>query len=169
VTTIIIRAATLDHLDEVEVVLAASYSRFLADAYDEAILTAALPIMVRANPDLLASGRFHVAAARDGAVVGCGGWSPGMPGTGEVEAGIGHIRHFATHPDWCGRGVGRMIYGRCEEQASDQGIRRFTCWSSLNAQAFYAALGFMPVRHREVRLRGTVPFAAMEMTRTIAD
>lgn len=168
-TALAVRAATLDDLDAIEAVLAASYPHFFAAAYDEAILAAALPIMVRANSDLLASGRFHVAAARDGKVVGCGGWSSAMPGTGALEAETGHIRHFATHPDWCGRGVGRLIYARCTAQGREEGVRRFTCWSSLNAEPFYRALGFVPIGHREVHLRGTVPFPAMEMTRTIAD
>lgn len=163
-----IRRAEQDDVGAIETVLAASYSHFFADAYDEAILAAALPIMVGANPDLLASGRFYLATARDSEVVGCGGWSAAVPGKGEVKARTGHIRHFATHPDWCGRGVGRMIYARCEEQALDHGIRQFICWSSVNAQPFYAALGFVPVWRREVLLRGTVPFLAMEMTRIIA-
>ena len=65
---------------------------------------------------------------------------------------LAHIRLFATRPEWLGRGIGRQLYGRCEEEARSSGVRRFECQASLNAEGFYAALGFRSVGRIEVRV-----------------
>lgn len=165
---LVLRTASASDAEGVGRVLSASYTRLFPQAYAPAVLALALPIMTRANPELLASGLYHVVETTDGTTIGCGGWSLADPATRIVEPGGGHIRHFATHPDWLGRGVGRMIYARCEAQARAQGVDRLTCWSTLNGQPFYAALGFAPVRPVEALLAGRVAFPAVEMTRRIA-
>src|SRR4051812_50213023 len=89
----------------------------MATAYAPELLARALPLMVRPNPALLASGTYHVAETDGGAVVGCGGWTRERPGTREVQPGLAHIRHFATRAESAGRGVGRAVYRRREAQA----------------------------------------------------
>jgi N-acetylglutamate synthase-like GNAT family acetyltransferase len=167
-TGLALRMAVPADRDEVGALLATSYTRLFPESYAPEVLAHALPLMTRANPELLTSGLYHVVETDVGIMVGCGGWSLADPATRRTEPGTGHIRHFATHPDWLGRGIGRMIYGRCEAQACAQGVERFTCWSSLNGQAFYAALGFTPVRSVEASLGGRVAFPAIEMTRRLA-
>lgn len=108
--------------------------------------------MTRANPALLRSGRYYVAETAEGTIVGCGGWSQGRPGTNEVEAGLAHIRHFGTHPDWTKRGIGRAIYQSCEDAARAAGFDAFECHSSLNAEKFYHSLGFDRVRFMDIEL-----------------
>lgn len=165
----ILRAASPEDAEAVGALLDASYTRLFPHAYLGDVLALALPMMTRANRELLASGLYHVVETETGQMVGCGGWSLADPATRAVEAGLGHIRHFATHPDWLGRGIGRMIYERCAVQATEQGIVRFTCWSSLNGQPFYAALGFVTARDVDALLGGRVPFPVVEMTRAIGD
>jgi N-acetylglutamate synthase-like GNAT family acetyltransferase len=77
---------------------------------------------------------------------------------------VGHIRHFAIHPSWIGQGVGRSIYSMCEEQARIAGMQRFECYANLNAEGFYAALGFRPVRRIEITMgpRARLPGVLME-------
>jgi GNAT superfamily N-acetyltransferase len=91
-------------------------------------------------------GRGLTAADAALSLVGCGGWNRERPGTGDVEPGTGHLRHFATHPAWTKRGIGRAIYARCEADARAAGIRVLECYASLNAEGFYAALGFERIR-----------------------
>ena len=165
---LILRTACPGDAEAVGALLTASYTRLFPQSYTADVLALALPMMTRANPELLSSGLYHV-AEEAGRMVGCGGWSLADPATRAIEPGTGHIRHFATHPDRLGRGIGRLIYARCEAQARERGIGRFTCWSSLNGQAFYAALGFVPVRPVDALLGGRVPFPAVEMSRTIAE
>jgi len=80
---------------------------------------------------------------------------------------LAHIRHFATHPDWTGRGAGRAIFERCEAEARAAGFTRFTCYSSRNGEPFYAALGFRRVREIEVPMGPELRFPSVLMVREI--
>ncbi|MFH6785891.1 MULTISPECIES: GNAT family N-acetyltransferase [Methylobacterium] len=141
---------------------AATYPILMAPAYETATLSRALPLMVRANPVLLASGSFHVAGV-PGQIVGCGGWTPERPGTGEVEPGLGHIRHFAVHPASGGCGIGRALFEACREQARARGVEAFECYASLNAEPFYRALGFTKLAPRDIAMGDGVQFPAVWM------
>ena len=103
-------------------------------------------------------------------MVGIGGWSRERPGDARIEPGLAHLRHFATHPDWCRRGVGRLIYEVCEARARESGIEVLECCSSLNGEAFYAALGFesferIDVPMGEGRSSGRDPDASPNLSR----
>jgi predicted N-acetyltransferase YhbS len=162
-----VRLATPDDEAAVDRVLAASYPRLSADAYEARALARALPLMTKSNPRLLASGSYFVAQTATGLLVGAGGWTRERPGTAEVEDRLAHIRHFAVDADWNGRGVGRAIYQRCEATARNAGVGRFECYSTLNAEAFYVAVGFKPVRRIDVMLAGTTPLPSLVMTRDL--
>jgi GNAT superfamily N-acetyltransferase len=162
-----VRLAGTDDTDAVSRVLSSSYPILMAAAYDSsALLSEALPLIVRANPKLLRSGNYFVAEADD-EVIGCGGWSLERPGTGEVTDGIGHIRHFATRADRVGRGVGRALYAACEAQARAAGVKVFECYSTLNAQGFYSSLGFAPIGRIDVLLSDSVKLQGVHMRREI--
>ena len=139
----------------------------MATSYDAKLLRLATPIITQANPKLLASGTYHVAEA-DGVIVGCGGWTPERPGTTEKQPGVGHVRHFATIPDRAGQGIGRMIYARCETQARAAGVTVAECYASLNAERFYASLGFATVGPVTIPLGDGVTFPSVLMRRLIA-
>jgi len=142
-----------------------SYALLMRDAYEPALLAAALPLITRANPMLLASGTFFVATDADTGVLGCGGWTRVRPGNGEVQAGLGHIRHFATHPGYTGLGIGRALYAACENQAREAGVERFECYASLNAEGFYASLGFEKLDRISVPVGRDIDFPAILMRR----
>lgn len=164
-----VRIATPGDAARVGELLSASYSELMPSAYDAAALAPVLGAMTRANPALLATGTYFAAETGDGRLVGCGGWTPERPGSGDVSPGLGHIRHFATHPNWIGRGIGRAIYDRCETQARAAGLERFECYASLNAEKFYAALGFTPVRNFEVEMGESLKFPSVLMLRSLSD
>lgn len=145
----------------------ASYGTLMSDAYGRALLERVLPIIARANPKLLASGTYYAVTSPDGAIIGVGGWTRDRPGSGAMVAGLGHIRHFATHPDWVGRGVGRVLVNRCISEARSQHIRRLECNASLNAVDFYLRLGFLDVRAIDVSLGGGLMMPAMLMERIL--
>jgi len=119
--------------------------------------------MTVAQPKLLESGSYYVAESSDGAIIGCGGWTKERPGTSEIRAKVGHIRHFGVHPDWARCGVGKALYARCEIDARDAGITKFECYSSLNGEAFYSALGFRRVAQIEVDMFEGVRFPSVHM------
>lgn len=151
-----VRVATLSDFAGVNALLQASYPILMKPAYDEVLLAPALKLMTRANPALLASGTFYIAEAQDESMVGCGGWTLERPGNDAVEAGLGHIRHFGTHPDWTNLGIGRAIYRLCETDARSARITSFECNASLNAEKFYSALGFESIRRMDCELNSSV-------------
>lgn len=161
-----VRVATPDDHEAISGLFTASYGALMRSAYEAAVLDAALPLMTRANPLLLASGTFFIADAA-GNIVGCGGWTRARPGRGDVESGLGHVRHFATHPDYTGLGVGRALYDACEGQALAASVKRFECYASLNAEGFYSALGFEALARISVPLNDEIRLPAVHMTRVL--
>lgn len=147
--------------------LSASYPDLMSQGYEGAILEALLPTITQANPALLSSGTYYLAESGDGSGAGCGGWTLERPGSGEIVAGLGHIRHFATHPEWIGRGIGRAIYAVCQEQAQSAGVGRFECYATINAEGFYAALGFTKLRQIDVPMGPRLVLPSILMTCSI--
>jgi GNAT superfamily N-acetyltransferase len=158
-----LRVATLEDADAVSSVLGPSYTRLMAAAYPPDLLARTLPAITRANPALLESGRYYLVESESGEPAGCGGWSPDPPGRRDDDPERAHIRHFATHPDWTRRGVGRLLYDRCADDARAAGFTLFEAWASLNGESFYAALGFRPLERIETRMPGGVLFPAIRM------
>lgn len=162
-----LRVATLEDSDAVASVLGPSYAQLMAAAYPPDLLARTLPAITRANPDLLSSGRYYLVESEAGQPAGCGGWSPNPPGRKDEDPERAHIRHFATHPAWTRRGVGRLLYERCASDAGAAGFTLFEAWSSLNGESFYASLGFRPLGLIETSMPGGVKFPAIRMERAI--
>jgi GNAT superfamily N-acetyltransferase len=158
-----LRVARTDDADGVTAVLASAYPQLLGPAYDPAVLALALPKMTAASPRLLASGTYYVQEAPDGQIVACGGWTHAEPGTGKIANSLAHLRHFGTHPDWTGQGLARAIAERCRAGAVAAGVRRLNCFSTLSAEPFYTALGFIAVERIELAMGDGVRFPSVLM------
>ncbi|MFO1091522.1 MAG: GNAT family N-acetyltransferase [Hyphomicrobiales bacterium] len=165
--SLIVRIARPEDAPALDRVFLSSYATLWAPAYDAEVLARALPFVTRANPKLLSSGTFYLCEAPDGGVVGAGGFSLDRPGSGEIASGVAHVRHFATLPEWTGRGVGRALYGRCERDAQARGVEVFECNAALNAVPFYAAMGFDTVGETSVPLGPAVAMRAMVMRKVL--
>jgi GNAT superfamily N-acetyltransferase len=163
----LLRVATPADSDAVASVLRPSYAELMARAYPPELLARTLPLITRANPGLLASGTYYLVLAEDGRAAGCGGWTPHPPGAREANPRRAHIRHYAVHPDFLRRGVGRLLYARCEADARVRGFAAFEAWASLNGEPFYAALGFRPLGRIETPMPGGILFPAVRMERPI--
>jgi N-acetylglutamate synthase-like GNAT family acetyltransferase len=161
--TISIRSALPGDAPAVSALLACCYPRMFRDAYDADVLAAALPLMTKASPVLLASGNYFVAEASDDEVVGCGGWSLERPGTREVVLNEGHIRHFATHPDRLRSGIGRALLVRCIAEAQQQDVTTLFCYSSRVAEPFYRSAGFVTIGPIDVAMPGGIQFPSIHM------
>jgi len=164
---VVLRTASPMDRDAVSILLEISYSHLLRGSYDSNTLELALPYMVKANPMLLASGTYYVAEAEPGTLVGCGGWTPEKPGSGEIVEGEAHIRHFAVHPDWIKRGIGTALLTRCIADTRLVGIHKLHCFSTLNAEPFYRASGFRTIGLIDVRMGPTIAFPTVLMQREI--
>jgi GNAT superfamily N-acetyltransferase len=164
----IVKVACADDAPAVADLLEASYSQLLAGHYPEELLARALPLMTRANVRLLTSGTFFLATAGDGSAVGCGGWTLERPGTGETVHGVAHIRHFATHPGWTGKGVGRALLSRAIREAEAVSATTIEVFSTLNAETFYRAAGFTRLGAIELPFTPQIKFPAVHMARKSA-
>jgi GNAT superfamily N-acetyltransferase len=162
-----IRVATIADNEAVGAVLAASYTNLLSAHYEAEPLARALPHMTQPNPTLLSSGTYYIAESTSGDPAGCGGWTRGRPGSGEIVEREAHIRHVATHPAWAKRGVGAALMARCFAEAKAAGIGALHCFSTLNAVDFYRANGFDVIGPIEVRLTAEVTLPSVHLRRTL--
>ena len=162
-----VRLATIEDADGVTATLEAAFPVLTEKHYDPEVLRRCLPLICRANPSLLQSGTYFVATNIEGTVIGCGGWSSERPGDGMNAPGVAHIRHFATHADWIGRGVGRAIHSCAELQARERGFSVFETYASLNAVGFYRSLRFAEIGTISFRLAAGAEYPSVHMSRAI--
>jgi GNAT superfamily N-acetyltransferase len=160
----LIRVATAGDIAAIDAVLARAYPRLLKADYAPSVLVTALPIIARAQPGLVTSGRYFV-ADEDGRIFGAGGYSRAAPGTGQSRAGLAHVRHVVTDDRAVRRGVGRALLTHVMAQARADGATRMHCISTRTAVPFYQAMGFQVVGPVTVPLAPGIDFPAVEMTR----
>jgi N-acetylglutamate synthase-like GNAT family acetyltransferase len=163
-----LRTATPADFDAVSALLATSYSRLLRARYCRDTLKLALPLMIRANEELLACRTYYLLEDRADHLVGCGGWTIARPESQEIREGEAHIRHFATHPAWVRRGIGRSLIDLCLREARQIGIRKMYCYSTLNGECFYRSCGFDTVMPIDVPMGPNLTFPAVLMVRELA-
>ena len=169
-----LRVARLADLAAVETLLSRSYPRLLAADYAPSVMVLAMPIIARARPELLTSGRYYLAFSGDGQLVGAGGWSTSAPGPSDqperqaVTVATGHIRHLATDPEAVRQGVARAIMRAVFDAARQAGVARMECLSTRTAVPFYAAMGFSSAGSVDVPLRPGIVFPAVQMVCDLA-
>ncbi|NVB42658.1 GNAT family N-acetyltransferase [Pseudenhygromyxa sp. WMMC2535] len=172
-----IRPAQPEDAEAVNRLLERSYGQLLAGFYEPRLLERALPAMVRANPSLLACGTWYLAEdAADGRLLGCGGFTSEAPGGGSSSGRHGHVRHVASDPDALRRGVARAVLERSLAEARARGLSTLEAASTLAAERFHAAMGFVAQRRFDVEIpwRGApggepeiLRFPAVLMTRAL--
>ena len=169
--TLSLRAAWPSDLSAVDLLLGRSYPRLLAADYPPSVMLTALPIITRARPDLLTSGRYYLAFGAGGQLLGAGGWSSAAPGPSdqpEADAGaaaVGHVRHVATDPLALRQGVARAVMHAVFDAAFGAGVERLKCLSTRTAVPFYAAIGFRVLGPVDAPLRAGIVFPAVRMIR----
>jgi N-acetylglutamate synthase-like GNAT family acetyltransferase len=167
-TTLTLRRARPDDLDQVDRLLRASYPRLLKADYPPSVMVLALPLISKARPELLASGRYFIVEGADGAILGAGGWSLSSPLDGRGIEQAAQVRHVATHPDHLRQGIGRAILGEVVVDCLRHGLRWLDCLSTRTAVPFYERLGFRMVQPMDVNLGPGIRFPALRMLRQIS-
>jgi GNAT superfamily N-acetyltransferase len=166
---ITLRLAVPGDLAAVDALLQRSYPRLLAPDYPPSVMVTAVPLIARARPELLASGRYFLAVG-DGKVVGAGGYSLAAPAgrgapEGDQSQGTGHIRHVATDPGLVRRGIGSALLRAVFAAAAQEGVEVFECLSTRTAEAFYATHGFRRIGLLDIPLADGIRFPAIRMVR----
>ena len=121
-----------DHLDAAGLVNA---------LYDEQIARYGYADPAGADPGeyRLPRGLFLV-AYWDGLPVGCGGYR-----TFDAQARCAEIKKMFVRPEWRGRGIGRQVLSRLEDQVAASGFRSVILETGIRngaALALYAAMGY---------------------------
>ncbi len=158
----LVRVAGDQDFQTIHALLKRSYPVLMKPAYAPDVLSAALPLMTQANPDLITSGSYYV-AENGGVIVGCGGWTWTAPGTGAASEGLVPARHFAVDPEHMSNGVGRAIFERCRADALVAGATRIQSLSSLNAEPFYERMGLRRLNLTELPIGEGVGFPVVLM------
>lgn len=161
--TLALRRALPADLAAVDRLMARSFSRLLRADYPPSVWVLAAPRLGRANPALLASGRYWLAHDA-GALVGAGGYELGRAADGGRRA---EVRQLATDPDHLRRGVARAILDRVIAAAAAEGCRRLDTLATRTAVPFYAALGFAVLGERVMGLAPGIAFPVVAMTRAV--
>jgi GNAT superfamily N-acetyltransferase len=149
-----IRKATLDDRPAVERLIEASARSLSRADYSERQIEAAVASVFGVDTDLILDGTYFV-AEREGALVGCGGWSRRRtlfggdryaardPGELDPLTEPAKIRAFFVHPDYARRGVARAILSACEGEARARGFRSLELMATLPGVRLYRACGYV--------------------------
>lgn len=166
--TLTIRRTSRDDLAEIDALFQRSYPALLKGHYPPSLMVTAVPLISRANPRLIASGRYFAVRDAGGAIVGAGGWSGGAQrGGGPAGAGVGQIRHVVTDHRRVREGIGRALMTHIVTDAARAGVGHLDCLSTRMALPFYAACGFREVRPVRIELAEAILFPAVLMRRRL--
>lgn len=160
-----LRPTTMADIGRIDALLARSFPTLLKADYPPSVLVTALPLIARANPGLVRSGRYYLVEDEAGRALACGGWSLGGPQGGVGPRDLGHVRHVATDPGALRRGLASAILERCLAEARAAGMTWMMAQATRTAVPFYRALGFEDRAEIDVVLRPGIVFPAVEMAR----
>lgn len=155
-----LRAATRADIAAVDALLARSYPRLLKADYPPSVMVTAVPLIARARPGLVASGRYYLVEDAAGRLLGAGGWSLRGPALAEV-------RHLATDPDALRQGIARRIVEASLDAARAAGAGQMACLATRTAVPFYAAMGFRTLGTLDIGLAAGIVFPAVQMLRDL--
>ena len=145
-TDLVLRPIREADLDAVRRLQADSFSALAGDIHSPAQIAAHVALIMAPDyaADLL-SNNLLVAEAPDGALVATAGWCR-VPD----DAAVARLRKVFVAPGRAGQGLGRRMVEASEQAARDAGFHRFRVRANANAEAFYARLGYRPVRREEM-------------------
>lgn len=166
-TDVTLRPATRADIAAVDALLARSYPVLLKPDYPPSVLVTVLPLISRAQPELVTCGTYYVAEA-EGEIRAAGGWTAQSPVGGARSPGLCHIRHVVTDHRQTRRGYGRALMTHVFATARAAGYVRIEAISTLTAVPFYRAMGLEPLRAISVPIGPAgVGFPAVQMQRDL--
>lgn len=171
------RAATLDDLEAIRVLMAESMARLLPAELD--------PEQVRRSEDvmgldtqLVADGTYTLIFDQD-TLVGCGGWSRrqtlfGGDNIARRDATLcdpardpARIRAMYTHPDHVRRGIGSLILRLAEDAAQVEGFRTIEMGATASGRPLYEARGYRLIEDVSVHFEEGVVVPIFRMGKTL--
>ena len=96
----------------------------------------------------------YFVAVEKGKIVGFGGYNEEK------------IHTFFVIPERHGKGIGSKILERVLTEAKKDGIESLKCWSSFNAENFYASFGFKKIKKLNLKTKNS-SISFMEMVKEL--
>ena len=172
------RLATEQDIPALEALIPISVRALQAPYYSPGQMEAALGPVFGVDRQLIRDGTYHV-IERDGAIVGCGGWSRrrslygsdnGRANEDELldpRTDAARIRAFFVHPDWARRGIGRSIMVACEQAIVAAGFRRVEIVATLPGEPLYAAFGYSVIERYEIPMARGLGLPVVRMSKQL--
>jgi len=174
-----LRLACEADVPALEALIPLSVRGLQAPYYSQAQMDAALGPVFGVDRQLVRDGTYFV-AERDGAIVGCGGWSrrrslyggdggrAGEDGPLDPERDPARVRAFFVHPAWARLGIGRSIMAACERAIVEARFRTVDIVATLAGEPLYASFGYAVVERYEVPMAGGLSLPVVRMTKSMA-
>jgi GNAT superfamily N-acetyltransferase len=146
--------------------------------YDVDQTAAAVEYLCVPDPALIEDGTSYVVES-EGLIVAVGAWSTRQKLysgsedqeflTERVIPGLdsARLRAFFVHPDHAKRGLGRLLYEKCEEDAMQMGFTEFELVATLPGVPFYEKLGFSSMGLVEIELINGTMLPCQPMSKSI--
>lgn len=173
-----LRTATNADVPALRALIAASVRGLSVGYYTPAQAESALVHVFGPDTQLIADGTYYVVES-NGTLVAAGGWSHRRTHFGGDQMKSGddadldpatepaRIRAFFVHPAWARRGLGRLMFERCRDDAREAGFRELTLVATLPGVPLYEVLGFLAGERFTVPLPDGLGLPVIRMTRAI--
>jgi putative acetyltransferase len=92
-----------------------------------------------------------------------------MAGLGVIAVATAELRAAYVHPDYGRMGVGAKIVAALEQIAKGMGIETLTLNSTINAEKFYASMGYAVIARTSDKLPDGSFMAVIKMKKDLAD
>jgi GNAT superfamily N-acetyltransferase len=173
-----LRRARRDDVDTIERLIERSVRQLGEAWYSPEQIASALRFMFGVDTQLIDDGTYYV-AQRAERIVAAGGWSGrrtlfggdqwkhGADAPLDPATEAARIRAYFVDPSSARRGLGRLLFDRCVQDARDAGFHRLELMATLPGEPLYHALGFAADERVELALPDGVQVPLVRMSRAI--
>lgn len=166
-TEITIRSADRSDREALRELQALSLRTLAAPFYDSDAIEAFITMSTMYD-GLLDDGTFF-AVNHGTTLIGCGGWSSGIPNYAKFTKGAvpdqeeATVRSIFVHPDWGRRGIARRIMEKVEADIARAEFDQARLLATLSGVPLYRRLGWQSGDAVTLRLPGGFKLASVEM------
>jgi len=157
------RLATRQDIPQLNELIALSVRGLSTEYYTPNQIESAIKYIFGIDTQLIIDGTYYI-AEKEGALVGCGGWSKrntlyGGDQHKEIEDPLlnpktdpARIRAFFVHPGYARQGIGRLIINVCESAAKNAGFTSFELGATLPGVPLYEVMGYVSIERIDAPL-----------------
>jgi GNAT superfamily N-acetyltransferase len=158
------RLATLEDIPRLHSLIELSVRGLSQPYYTPQQIESTLRYVFGPDTQLVLDRTYYVIENDQGELVAAGGWSRRrtLYGGDQMKEGedpilnptteAARIRAFFVHPAWARRGLGRLLFDRCANDAIGAGFHKLELMATLPGEPLYRALGFVELERTSAQL-----------------